>query len=362
MIRIVCVLLAVLTGAAGTAGADTIRVAVYNAQLDRDGPGLLLRDILEDDPQVAAAVRVIAAAEADILLLLRFDYDLGGAALAAFADRLAAAKRPYPHRFALRPNSGMAGAQDRDGDGRTRGARDAQGYGRFAGQNGMALLSVFPIDAAAARDFSAMLWRDLPGATLPQHPDGRPFPSAAAQADQRLFSTAAWDVPVILPGNRRLSILTFHATPPVFDGPEDRNGLRNADELRFWTLLLDGALDRTPPAAPFVLVGNANNDPRFGAGHGPAIRALLDHPALQDPAPTSAGAAATGRPFATVDWAAEVAEGNLRVDYVLPSVDLRVAGAGVAWPAPGPDAEALLGPDGRAASRHRVVWADIAVP
>ena len=29
--------------------------------------------------------------------------------------------------------------------------------------------------------------------------------------------------------------LTSHPTPPVFDGPEDRNGTRNHDKIRFWT-------------------------------------------------------------------------------------------------------------------------------
>ena len=38
----------------------------------------------------------------------------------------------------------------------------------------------------------------------------------------------------------RLTILAFAATAPVFDGPEDRNGLRNAAEIGLWPLLLDG--------------------------------------------------------------------------------------------------------------------------
>lgn len=355
-----------LVPSATAAAPETLRVAVFTAELDRSGPGLLLRDILKGDPQVAAAASMIAAAEADILLLLRFDYDLGGRALAAFGARLAAAGSPYPHRFALRPNSGRATRLDLDGDGYTRGARDGQGYGRFAGQNGMAILSRLPIAAEAARDFSALPWRALPGAILPRHADGTPFPSEAAQAAQRLFSTAAWDVPVLLPGGGRLHLLAFHATPPVFDGPEDRNGLRNAGELAFWRQLLDGALvdglNLAPPPDPFVLLGNANNDPLRGEGRNDAIRALLVHPALQDPAPESAGGAAAGRPRATVDWAAEVPDGNLRVDYVLPSATLHVAASGVLWPPPGPEADALLGSDGRAASRHRIVWVDLALP
>ena len=109
-------------------------------------------------------------------------------------------------------------------------------------------------------------------------------------------------------------------------------------------------------------MGNSNNDPKGGEGHDAAISALLAHPALQDPVPTSPGAAAAGHPRDTVAWAETVEDGNLRVGYVLPSSDLRVTDAGVLWPAPGPQAEALLGPDGAAGSRHRLVWVDIALP
>ena len=35
-------------------------------------------------------------------------------------------------------------------------------------------------------------------------------------------------------GGKTVHFLVSHPTPPVFDGPEDRNGTRNADEIRFW--------------------------------------------------------------------------------------------------------------------------------
>jgi len=58
------------------------------------------------------------------------------------------------------------------------------------------------------------------------------------------------------------------------------------------------------------------------------------------------------------DWPDEDGPGNLRVSYVLPSRDLQVRDAGVLWPAPGaPLAEAVA-----AASRHRLVWVDLALP
>ena len=64
----------------------------------------------------------------------------------------------------------------------------------------MAVLSRLPL--GEVRDFSAFLWADLPGAIPPQV-DGQPFPSAEAQAAQRLSSVAHWDVPVETATRRR---------------------------------------------------------------------------------------------------------------------------------------------------------------
>ena len=61
----------------------------------------------------------------------------------------------------------------------------------------------------------------------------------------------------------------------------------------------------------------------------------------------------------TVDWPDHAGRpGNLRVDYVLPSKRLTVTGSGVLWPLP----ETSLGRDVMRASRHRLVWVDIALP
>ncbi len=202
------------------------------------------------------------------------------------------------------------------------------------------------------RDFSALLWADLPGALI------GPDPAADIQ---RLSTTAHWDVPVSLPGGGRVHILAWHATPPVFDGPDDRNGRRNHDETAFWSAYLDGRLASPPPDAPFVIAGDANLDPLDGDGRGAAMRALLIHPRLTDPRPASpegakraardggVNALHEGDPeFDTADWPDDPGgPGNLRVDYVLPSVDWRVVDAGVLWPPPD------------SGLRHGLVWVDI---
>ncbi|TDE38946.1 endonuclease/exonuclease/phosphatase family protein [Antarcticimicrobium sediminis] len=339
--------------------AESLRVASFNTELQRAGPGLLLRDIRRDeDAGIAAVVAVIALADADILALQGVDWDYEGQTLAALADRLAEAGTPYPHRLALQPNSGRASGLDLDGDGKTNGPGDSQGYGAFTGQGGIAVLSRFPIRLSQVQDFSDLLWRDFPGALLPTHPDGSPFPSDPAQSTQRLSSTGHWVVPITLPDGSTLTLLTFQAGPPVFDGAEDRNGRRNQDEVIFWSHYLDGAFG-LPPTGQFVIAGGANLDPQDGAGRHEAIRALLHDPRLIDPRPASDGAAQAGDQghhgpdrLDTVDWDGP---GRQRVDYVLPSSDWAVQGTGVLWPGPGAPGHGEV----QRASRHRLVWVDL---
>lgn len=332
---------------------------------------MLLRDILSGkDEQVQAVAGIIAHFSPDILLLNSFDYDHGNVALNAFADLLSDHGTPYPYRFALRPNTGLRTGLDMDGDGRTGDPRDAQGYGRFAGQGGMAILSRHPINTAAVQDFSALKWRDFPNALLPEIA-GKPFPSPQAQAMQRLSTTGHWVVPITAPAGV-INLLAFHASPPVFDGPEDKNGKRNHDEVRFWSAYLDGELAEKPDTSAFVILGDANLDPFDGDGRSMAIQALLAHPTLQDPAPKSAGAVTAsttqaglntdqlGNPaLDTADWDDAAGPGNMRVDYVLPSTALTVVASGVFWPAPNTADAALLRVGSTLASRHHLVWVDV---
>ncbi len=314
--------------------------------MQRDGPGLLLRDILRGDAADVAAVRaLIDRADADILVISGFDYDQGLVALSTFRDGLGPG---YPHVAATRPNAGLATDADLDGDGYMRGAGDAQGFGAFAGQGGIAVLSRFPV--RDIRDYNAVLWRDLPGTLLVESDPGG--------GDQRLASVGHVSVVLEAPGGD-LTLLAFHATPPVFDGPEDRNGRRNHDETAFWLHYLDGAFGPAPETA-FVLAGDANLDPVDGDGRPDAITALLADPRLQDPRPSSD----TGRALAIKDGGANAGQGgdprldtanwndgrgdpgNLRVDYVLPSRDLTVHEAGILWG------------DGAEAPRHGLVWVE----
>ncbi len=300
-------------------------MATYNTELSRDGPGLLLRDILRNEAQVQAVAQVIAHAAPDVILLQGVDYDHRLEAAKALQTRISDQGHDLPHIFAFAPNSGVPTGHDLNGDGRAYGPEDARGFGRFLGQGGMLLLSRFEV--AEATDLSDRLWADLADPELIRAawgPGGLALP---------LASVGHWRVKLRLPG-APLTIVGFHATPPVFDGPEDRNGLRNAHQLAAITREIDeseGAL---------VLLGDANSDPEKGEGRKPAINALLGHAGIQDPL--------DGQP--TVDWR-KLGLGWMRVDYALPSAGLHVIAAGTE-----------IAPPAANASRHRLVWVDIAPP
>jgi hypothetical protein len=304
----------------------------------------LLRDLGRDDPQITASVAIINAVRPDILLLTNIDHDHDAFALTALRERLG-----YAYQFTATPNAGLMTDLDLDQNGRFGQRDDAQGFGRFPGDGGMAILSQWPI--GDVMDLTDMLWVDLPGA---QTPEGWPEDVLAIQ---RLSSVNHWIAPIAHPDGP-LHLMAFAPTPPVFDGPEDRNGLRNGDELRLWTHVLD-----TQPPADFIILGNANLDPHDGDGRSVVMRDFLADPRITDPLPQSAGALVVPDPDHAGNPALDTTQrekiGNLRVDYVLPAATWTIRGAGVFWPAPDDPYVALLGSDGLAAGPHRLVWVDV---
>lgn len=326
--------------------AQSLRVATYNAELSARGPGLTLQSITKDtDPKHRAVAAVIAAIDADVLLITGIDYDLRGETLAALASHIAGA--PYPYQLALRPNAGVATNLDLDGNGKFGEPRDAMAYGRFAGQAGMAILSRLPIKRDEIRDFTEFLWADLPENIRP----------AETPATQRLSTSGHYEVPIELPDGRSLRLLAYYATPPVFDGPEDRNGRRNHDETAFWLRLIEGKLDVPAPVPPFIVLGQSNLDPMDGEGRADAALALMHHPGLFDPEPRGTSfrkdIGQQGDP--RLDTALYDKIGGLRVELVLPSADITVVSAGVLWPPQTDPFSKTLA----TASRHHPVWVEI---
>ncbi|GAA0366863.1 endonuclease/exonuclease/phosphatase family protein [Micromonospora gifhornensis] len=375
-----------------------VRVATFNASLNRDTAGGLVADLSRrDNAQAANVAEVIQRVRPDVLLINEFDHDPAGRALALFQDNYLSVPRNgtraihYPYRYAAPSNTGVPSGHDLNNDGTVGGPDDAYGFGLFPGQYGMAVYSAYPIDVAKVRTFQTFRWRDMPGALLPDDPS-TPEPadwySPAELADLRLSSKSHWDLPIRLPG-RTVHLLASHPTPPIFDGPEDRNGRRNHDEIRFWAdyvspgrggYIYDDAGRRggLQPGAAFVIAGDLNADPYDGDSVPGAAQQLLDHPRVDDRVvPASAGGTAAaqrqgganldhrGDPrFDTGDFA-DTSPGNLRVDYLLPSRGLPVRAAGVFWPVPGDPLFRLVGdysptlPGGFPTSDHRLVWLDL---
>ncbi len=294
----------------------------------------MYRDILRGKDKPSLAAQRVASAHADVVLLLGFDYDFHLLALRAFADQIVQVGGPkYSDLFALKPNTGLPTDRDMDGDGKTGMARDAQGYGRFTGVGGMAILSRYPIDRENVQDFSGRLWANFAWAGLPRV-DGQLFPNDTVFQVQRLSTTGHWIVPITAPNGQALSIGAYHATPPVFDGPEDRNGLRNADETRFWVEYLD-----QHPNEQLIILGGANLDPLRGEGRRQAMHALLAHKAISDPFPPDTY---------TVDWS-DLGLGKMRVDYILSPRNWAITGQGTIWPQIPSEDE----------SRHALIWVDL---
>ncbi|WP_435594057.1 endonuclease/exonuclease/phosphatase family protein [Proluteimonas luteida] len=370
--------------------AGALRIASYNTSLYSDEAGGLMQRLQGDDAGARRIAAVLQQVRPDIVLLNEFDYVADGSAAALFQSRYLARTQPgggaplhYPYRYIAPVNTGVQSGLDLDGngsvggDGRDRG-NDAWGYGLHPGQYGMLLLSRHPIDADAARTFQHLRWSAMPGAKRPVDPDsGRPFHADAVWSQLRLSSKSHWDVPVRTPQGV-LHVLASHPTPPAFDGPEKRNVARNHDEIRLWTEYLSpgphdwlcddagrcGGLDAD---ARFVILGDLNNDPVDGAGDHEAIVGLIEHPrVLRMPTPRSDGAveAAEAAGAANLEHRGAHAHdtgsfgprvGNLRLDYVLPSVGQRAVASGVFWPrSDAPHADIVDGTD------HRLVWVDVA--
>ncbi|WP_240665933.1 endonuclease/exonuclease/phosphatase family protein [Agromyces sp. LHK192] len=376
-------------------GGTDLRVATFNLSLNRSVAGELEADLSNgDDPQARTVAEIIQRADPDIVLLNEFDYVADGVAADLFRTNYLEVSQngadpvEYPYAFVAPSNTGVPSGFDLNNDGVVAGGDDAFGFGLFEGQYGMAVLSKFPILTDEVRTFQHFLWKDMPGALLPDDPntpEAADWYSPEELAVMRLSSKSHWDVPVRV-GRSTVHVLASHPTPPTFDGPEDRNGLRNHDEIRFWAdyvtplkgrYIVDDAGRRggLGLAEPFVILGDQNADPLDGDSADDAILQLLDNRRITDPLPTSEGAVEAavlqgganathaGDPaYDTADFA-DGAPGNLRADYVLPSrYFLRVQDAGVFWPVQSDPLSTLTGVFPFPSSDHRLVWADLRVP
>jgi len=389
------------------AEAVSIRAATFNLSLNRNAPGQLAGDLRNSDvagalgapvtlarrrQQAATVAEIIKIANPDVLLLNEFDYSYSGNPaqdLALFNQNFLATQRSaipnrdanvpapasnaapqnYSYQFIAPTNTGVHSGFDLNNNGVVVSTPlapgygdDAFGFGEYQGRFGMAFLSKFPILTSEVRTFQNFLWKDMPGARLPDNlatPAPADWYSPEELAVFRLSSKSHWDIPVEIDG-QIVHFLASHPTPPVFDGPEDRNGTRNADEIRFWVDYIsgngsyiyddNGGTGGLAPGSLFVILGDQNSDPNDGDSIKSAIRQLLDSPLVNQTTPCIPTAPGGTQQSAlqgglngthTGDPARDTADffdgnpGNLRADYVIPAADrpgFKCTGAGIFWP------------------------------
>ena len=373
---------------------DTVRFSTFNASLNRNFAGQLRADLsTPGNAQAATVAEIIQRVRPEVLLINEFDFDPTAADLFRTnyleVSHNGAEPIRYDHLFIAPSNTGIPSGFDLNNNGVIGGPDDAFGFGFFPGQFGMLVLSQHPIDTAGIRTFQHFLWKDMPGALLPDDP------ATAAPADWyspeeldvfRLSSKSHWDVPILI-GGKTVHFLASHPTPPVFDGPEDRNGTRNFDEIRFWADYItpgttsryiyddEGQSGGLKPGASFVIAGDQNSDPLDGDSIPGAIQQLIEHPRVNiKVTPDSEGAVEQSAlqgganlthlsdpRFDTADFA-DTAPGNLRADYVLPSENLRIDDSAVFWPLSSDPLFRLVGTFPFPSSDHRLVWVDLSVP
>src|SRR5215217_8954620 len=200
--------LAAATDAKGGAERGrSARFATFNASLNRAAEGELVADLsTPGDTQAQAVAEVIQRVRPDVLLINEFDFDAQGLAARLFQRNYLSVghngARPifYRYRFVAPSNTGIPSGFDLDNNGSVGGPNDAFGFGEFPGQFGMAVFSRYPIIRHRIRTFQQFLWKDMPGALLPDDP-ATPAPADWYSPEElavfRLSSKSHWDLPVL---------------------------------------------------------------------------------------------------------------------------------------------------------------------
>lgn len=369
--------------------SQDIRIATFNVSMDGTNyieqeqtpiGGELHRHLQNGQhKQIKNIAEIIQRTQPDVILLNEFDYSKHSKTdvqnfIQHYLQVSQNNNKPidYPYFYSAPVNTGVDSGLDLDKDGIASGTQDdAFGFGFFPGHYGMLLLSKFPIAKDDVRTFQHFLWKDMPDSLLPTIKDesDQSYYSQQAQQILRLSSKSYWDIPVKI-GDQTVHILASHPTPPVFDGPENRNGKRNHDEIRFWTDYISSSEQSTYiyddksnfgglKGQHFVIAGDLNASPVEGDGLKSGILGLLKHPLVNNTIVPKSAAGSLHTP--DNQYSAEhTAEWAMRADYVLPSTSLKVKGSGIFWPKQDDPLFRLI-KDRKSSSDHRLVWVDITV-
>lgn len=341
-----------------------MRFATLNTSLNRKVRGALATELAHGKSSAAAAVaNLIANVKPDVLLLQELDWDPKQRNLETFYRHYLLPKLAPGHTFDFRhhfeSNTGLRTQLDLDGNGSLNGAGDAQGFGFHHGQYAFGLLSRFAIEATDIRTYQHLLWRDLPGHHLDAiETEKGPWYSVDARAVMRLSSKNHVQVPIST-SEGVVWIIASHPTPPVFDGPEDRNGWRNFDEIALIRRIISGeahqsdqgTLAALAPDSHFVVMGDLNADPKRGDSRPQAITQVLNHPRINPE--TAVGKWVPKSSDLDTESKFDTATFKLRVDYVLPSRDMQIHASGICR---------VPTVDGKHVTDHHLVWVDASLP
>jgi endonuclease/exonuclease/phosphatase family metal-dependent hydrolase len=361
------------SGSAENVALDSLKIRVVTFNIE----DIRTEDLKDpSQPRLRHIAATIQKIRPDIILINEIAYDQPGAPGFAEGDLAGQNARRFADNFLSIPqgenlspsdfkifmapsNTGIHSGLDLNNDGKNRNdfpmppagepngepgrqtpegreyGNDSWGFGTFPGQYAMALFvnPRFQILQDQVRTFRKFPWSKMPGALLPIYPETQePWYSAEEAAQFPLSSKSHWDVPVKLPNGTVLHLLCSHPTPPAFDGEEQRNKKRNHDEIRFWADYLNNAdyiVDDNGHSGgyhsqkPFVVLGDLNADPTRGESlDNPIQKFLLTHHRIQGKFVPRAASIAGLDADNTSAW-------GMRVDYVLPSKELKIVDGGV---------------------------------
>lgn len=313
----------------------------------------------------------------------------------------------YPYIQSYATNTGLKTGLDLDNNGKIDDSpNDMYGFGYYHGHYAFGLMSKYEIDEANTRTFQNFLWKDM------KEEDGQTnvsIPVITAQTgDNRIpngmnpgdnwFTNEEWnklrlssknhvDVPIKI-NNKIVHLLISHPTPPAFDTVTETNVLRNKYEVLFWKHYIEnkefiyddkgkkGGIDGKNEK--FVIMGdlnadnlNSNNNPKTREG----IKKLSSSELVNNEVsngnlvPISNGAKEDKLTNGQYKYNHEKPEARtsvfgLRVDWVLPSKNIKTNETKVYWSAKNESGNLLFedkrigkyGNSKEISSDHRMVW------
>ena len=358
--------------------AGDVRVATLDAEISGGSSAEVLEELDGGmHPQARVLAETVQVNAPDVLVLTGLSYDEHQQIAETLNDEYLSRGQngqsgvEYSHLYTAPTNSGIESGADLDGDGRVGGPADSLGYGRYAGERGMAVFSTYPIAEDEVRTFQDFRWQDLPENSIPEGDF-----SDLEKSVLRLPSTSLWDIPLEVPGeaDHVHLVATDLNSPPV---PTSPDLARSKDQRRMvadfvsgesWYLYDDdGAHGGLEPGTAFVVAGGLADAQELQSstdGQVAELASLLESDTIQDPGPEAVSEEPMSQrrdpaadPQATHGLTGDTA---VRSSYVLPAAALDVDSSGVFWPAEGEFGFNLVDPADPDSPAGRLVWLDIA--